>query len=640
MLATLGSNGEMHRLFWPNIDLAQNLNATWPAILSPVFGDKAVRLDDEGNWVYSQEYINDTNILKTSAKAKRCELQVTTLDFVVYDRDIVVRCYQVTNMSDGPVPAVFIYYASFYIEEGPLYNTTCFDNEYDVMLHYRRGTWFGVAGNRVPGDYQCGWCRDSSLKGSFDGNPMAMAPDGCQAWNLGVLKPGESKNIVVYITAGHERQQVLENIFYARKRGLDRLLQETADFWETYLQQGYSPTGAGRDVQKVFRRSVMVCKLLMNRDTGGIIAAPEFDESYSCCGGYAYCWGRDATFIAHAMLKAGYPGYARDFYRWAAKNQNPAGDWPQRQYTNGQLAPRWGDQIDSTGTIVWGICQYYKETWDNGFLEEMWPTVAKAGEFLLNWLNDETALARMSWDLWEERFGEHAYSFAAVYGGLKGAGQLAKAVGENELAIKWLEASISLQEKILDYFWDPGLNRFIRTRWTSVSCQEFKSRKKEGRQVREIIGPKGYITYVICGDDKADASLLGLTAPFGVVMPDDIRMRKTVNHLVESLTTPSIGGLQRYSDDCYIGGNPWVLATLWLGMFSAAAGHWKKVAECLRWALKHRTPLDFLPEQVHRNTGQTAWVVPLAWSHAMYLWLVVMTSEAGRFSWLFDDGLP
>ncbi len=639
MLATLGSNGEMHRLFWPGIDMAQNLNATWPAVLSPAFGDKAVRLNDKGNWVYSQEYINDTNILKTLAKAKRFELQVTTLDFVVPDRDIVVRRYQLTNLSGSPVPVVFIYYASFFINEGNLYNTTCFDNDYDIMLHYRRGIWFGVAGNKVPTDYQCGWCSESSLYGNFDGKSLAMSPDGCQAWNLGVLKPGESKSIQVYITAGSTRQQVLENVFYTRKCGIDRLLQETADFWETYLKQGFAPTRASENIQRVFRRSVMVCKLLMNRDTGGIIAAPEFDESYSRCGGYAYCWGRDGAFVAHAMLKAGYPGYARDFYRWAANNQNPAGDWPQRQYTNGQLAPRWGEQIDSTGTIIWGISQYYKETGDSDFLEEMWPTVARAAEFLTAWLNDESDLARMSWDLWEERFGEHAYSFAAVYAGLKGAGHLAETAGKNELALKWLEASISLKEKILDYFWDPDLQRFIRTRWKSVSYHDFENIKRAGGQIREIIGPKGYITYEVYGDDRADASLLGLTVPFGVITPDDIRMRKTVNHLEESLTNRKVGGLHRYSGDPYIGGNPWVLTTLWLGMFNAAAGHWKKSGEYLRWALRHRTALDFLPEQVDRSTGQPAWVIPLVWSHAMYLWLVVIISETNRFSWVFDEGV-
>ncbi len=630
MLAALGSNGELHRLFWPQIDMFQHIHLTWPAVLSPVFGERAVRVDDEGNWVYSQEYVKDTNILKTVAKAKRSELLVTTLDFVVPDRDIMVRCFEISNKSANQIPVVFLYYTSLHINESHFNNATCYDSDGDTLFHYKHDTWWGVAGNLVPGDFQCGWCGECSFTGNLNGNGISMAPDGCQAWNLGVIKPGQSRTLAVYLAAGGTRQEAAENIFYARNRGWDSLVKETAGFWENYLKQGYSLKGASRDIKLLFQRSLMVCKLLMNRNTGGIIAAPEFDQAYTCCGGYGYCWPRDAAFIAHAMLKAGFPDYARKFYRWAADNQNPGGGWPQRQYTNGQLAPGWGDQIDETGTVLWGMCEFYKETWDCQFIEEMWPTVVKAADFLMLSLDEETELPRISWDLWEERIGEHAYSSAAVYAGLKSAGQIAKALGEAELAIRWLETSMSLKEKILDYFWDPGLARFIRSGWISVNCEEFERRKLAGEMVREVLGPKGYITYLAFGDNTADTSLLGLTVPFGVIMADDERMQKTVRYLADTLANPNTGGIGRYSGDQYIGGNPWVLATLWLGMFEGAAGNWDKAAGCLDWALEHSTPLGFLPEQVDRHTGQTAWVVPLAWSHAMYIWLVNMMSEAKK----------
>ncbi|PKM82310.1 MAG: glycoside hydrolase family 15 [Firmicutes bacterium HGW-Firmicutes-14] len=635
ILATLGSNGELHRLFWPCIDRLQHVHLMLPAILSPALGDRGVRLNDEGNWVYSQEYLDDMGILKTVARAKRSKLEVVSEDFVLPDRDILVRAFRFTNLSDKPVPAVFLYYSCLHINESCLYNTTCFDQENDVQLHYRHDTWFAVAGSQETADYQCGCGPEEFLTGSFNGRSLAMGTSGSQAWNLGVIEPGESRTVTVFITAANSRQQVVENASFAREQGRNILLKETAAFWETYLGRLFLPHGIGHETARLLKRSVMACKMMMNRDTGGIIAAPEFDETYSRCGGYAYVWGRDAAIIAHAMLKAGYPEYAWDFYRWAAKNQFPGGEWPQRQFTDGELAPRWGDQVDSTGAIIWGICQFYKETWDNTFIEEMWPTVARAGEYLANWINDTSGLARMSWDLWEERFGEHAHSFAAVHAGLKGAGLVARALGETGLALEWLETAKNFREHIYNYFWDPCLGRFLRSAWTSVRWEVFECHKKEGGRIREVIGPKGYITYEYFGDCTPDAGLLGLTVPFGVFPPDDERMKKTVASLVEKLTNQATGGLKRYENDCYIGGNPWVLTTLWLGMFEGISGDWESAAGRLRWALDKRTPLDFLPEQVDRKTGETAWVVPLAWSHAMFILLVNMMAEANEI-----DRLP
>ncbi|MBU7006271.1 glycoside hydrolase family 15 protein [Phosphitispora fastidiosa] len=634
ILAALSSKGGLHRFFWPQIDNAQHLNHTWAALLTPAFGDRAVRLDDEGSWVYSQDYVNNIGVLQTTAGSKRGGLQVTTLDFACPDRDLVCRCFEIKNCSDRPLPVVFLFYASMHINESTQYNSTRFDNERDILFHYRQDTWFAIAGDRETDDYQCGIGSEYALSGNFDGNSVAMSPDGGQAWNLRALEPGETRNLAVFIAAGHNRQEAEDNIRYAREAGWHNLLQETTGFWEHYLGQAYIPAGAGPEVIKLYQRSVMVCRLLMNRDTGGIIAAPEFDECYTRCGGYAYVWGRDAAMIAHAMLKAGYPGYARDFYRWAVRNQLPTGEWPQRQYTSGSLAPGWGDQIDSTGAVIWGIYQYCKETWDNDFLGEAWPAVMRSGDFLQKWVSEESDLSRMSWDLWEERFGEHAYSCAAVYGGLKAAGLLAKTFGEFDTALRWLEAAKVFGENMAKYFWDSERERFIRSGWMAAGWEEFACKRDNGLQVREVIGHKGYISYEYFGDDTADASLLGLTVPFGVVLPEDDKMIKTAEHLEAALAVPDIGGIRRYAADCYIGGNPWVLTTLWLGMYYASRGNWEKAAGFARWALEHQTSLGFLPEQVDRNTGQTAWVVPLAWSHAMFLLLVNMFAEAGQTSHL------
>lgn len=631
MLAAYGCNGELYRLFWPHIDIFQHINVTWAALLSPSFGDRAIRLDDSETWMHSQEYVHDTAILKTVCQDKHNRFSVTIFDFVAPHRDILMRCFEVSNNTGSRMPAGLLYYTSLYMNESNILNSNFYDQPSDTLFHYRMDSWLGVAGDNGPSSYQCGCDSDEALYGNMSGNRVALAPNGCQFWDLGVLEPGETKRVALCFAAGRTQEEALENISYFRETGWDGLIQETSAFWADYLKRAYVPEEASSDIKKMFRRSVMVGKLLANRETGAIIAAPEVDEACNCCGGYGFCWVRDAVIIAHAMLKAGYADYARDFYRWAARHQDPSGAWPQRHYTTGALAPRWGDQIDETGAALWGMCQYYKETWDDDFLEEIWPCVEKAVGFLISNLGGENGLPQLSWDLWEERFGEHAYSYAAVYAGLKGAGQIAKKLGYGEVGLKWLEASISLKNRIVNYFWDPELERFIRSGWLGVSWHEFDEKKRAGCQVRGISGPAGYVTYQAFGDETPDISLLGLTVPFGLIEPDDVKMRKTAEHLKETLINKEVGGILRYSTDTYQGGNPWVLTTLWLGMFEGAAGDWESASARLDWALKCQNSLGLLPEQVDKHTGKPVWVVPLAWSHAMFILLVNMMSEVKRF---------
>jgi GH15 family glucan-1,4-alpha-glucosidase len=118
-------------------------------------------------------------------------------------------------------------------------------------------------------------------------------------------------------------------------------------------------------------------------------------------------------------------------------------------------------------------------------------------------------------------------------------------------------------------------------------------------------------------DPTLDVSLLGLAWPFAAVDPGGERMRATVAALESELGCPA-GSLVRYEGDTYAGGNKWVLAALWLGLWYRQAGDQARFERSLEYALSAQTGLGLLPEQV-TDDGAAAWVVPLAWSHAMLL---------------------
>jgi GH15 family glucan-1,4-alpha-glucosidase len=89
--------------------------------------------------------------------------------------------------------------------------------------------------------------------------------------------------------------------------------------------------------------------------------------------------------------------------------------------------------------------------------------------------------------------------------------------------------------------------------------------------------------------------------------------------LVQERLTTSDGGMRRFEDDRYMGGNPWPIARLWHGLYARTAGDDEALDAAVAWALDRCTPTGQLAEQVDLHTGRPTWVAPLAWSHAMLI---------------------
>ena len=79
------------------------------------------------------------------------------------------------------------------------------------------------------------------------------------------------------------------------------------------------------------------------------------------------------------------------------------------------------------------------------------------------------------------------------------------------------------------------------------------------------------------------------------------------------------GGYLRYEGDNYVGGNPWVISSLWMAKYYNEAGNTKKARECFEFVVKTATDLGYLGEQIDNNTMTTKWVIGLGWSHAMFI---------------------
>ncbi|WP_053366726.1 glycoside hydrolase family 15 protein [Bacillus sp. FJAT-27245] len=633
MLATLTKDGQLQRLYWPNIDFPQHANRFYTGIhIDDGEDGGTTSFIHEDGWEHLQSYENDTNILVTTARNFQLKIEITQTDFVVPGKDIFVRDYQVTNLSSSPNRMSFVMFSDFTVDDRKRYSTVMFNPVDDCLVHYFRQYAFAVGSSIEASQYQSGAALEAARVNKLSGKVIMNKTDGALSWELGDIAGGEKKRLTVYISAGSNLGGAVEGLAEAKKLGPGELHGITSRYWKEYLLKARQIDIEDAKVRNVYNRSLLTFKLLNDEETGAFIAGPEVDEDYDYSGGYAYCWGRDAAYIATAADVAGYHDLVSKFYYSTMATQREDGAWEHRFYTNGMLAPTWGIQIDECGSILWGIHKHYEITSDDHFLNMIWPSVEKGANYLTMFIDLETNLPLPTNDLWEKREGEHLYSTAAVYGGLVGSAKLARKLGRVDLAKQWEETAERMKKTVEERCWNDEAGSYLRALKLAVDEKTYTEATLAGKETVVEEDRKGYKTFRLMEDPVIDICLLGLNVPFEMIDENSERMRKTAETIERTLTSPVTGGLERFPGDVYIGGNPWILTTLWMALYDIKTGNFEKARAYLNWAVNNANHLGLLPEQIHKETGEPAWVMPLTWSHAMFVLTVIALEEAGELN--------
>lgn len=617
ILASLGENGQIYRLYWPNIDLFQHLGEIRTGIFIEGNTDKTLWTDDTAFFKHKQYYIKDTNILCTECFNNENSILIKSTDFAVPNKDLLIRKYSMINKGLKDIKLKFIFYMSMYITENSLYNAVSYNVENDSIVYYRNNYMFMLSSTDISEGFQGGNAYEDAEGGNLSGNVSSLGSEGALSYNF-LLKSKEQKEISFYLICAHSYSSLIEKHKQYIKYDPNYLEQQTLEYWKSFLYGCKLITTIEKEQQEVYKRSILAIKLLTDYKSGSISAAPEVDETYSKSGGYNYCWIRDGSYICNALTKVNLSDLCKDFYRWAAKIQSPNGSWLQRYYHNGNLAPSWGFQVDEGATLIWSLWEFYLKFKDINFLKELWPTIEKGCDFLLSYI-DSNYLAKPSYDLWEERVGQHTYSTAAIAAALKATYNISEVLSINYKRNYLIMVYNKIKNSIYNNLWNSEKGYYLRSVNVEISKEKYIQYKNEGRKVYEVKVCKGYNRYITALDDTVDSSLLGLSYPFNLFSPNDDHMKLTADAIEKKLWTSKVGGIKRYENDEYIGGNPWIITTLWLAIFRLKQGQTDKAKELLNWVLAHKTTLDLLPEQIDKNTGEPAWVVPLIWSHGMYL---------------------
>ena len=439
--------------------------------------------------------------------------------------------------------------------------------------------------------------------------------DGLMVWPMTQGKSFEVR---------YQLDENLDNASFRTLAGFDAAIAKAKSKDKAWVESKKAPPSyldaKGKDY---YYRTLLTLKQMQD-PAGGIIAAPEFHYPFTHCGGYGYCWGRDAGFISYAMDVCGMHEESAEFYRYMAKCQSANGSFLHRHDMDGNLGSSWGHlQPDETGSVVFGLWQHVKLSDNKEIAEELREMVDNSCQWLAEAKHSrDPELPIEGHDLWEERIGVHYYAVAAMAAGLKAGLDLYDYMGWEKPAL-WQERFDSLSKLCHSdrFMKKDGKNTFFaRTLLRKLDRETSLKMKQVGASVESYTNDHGREELALERDFVADISQLGAGYPYNIF--DFENHGDAWDELIDvtyaQLWRPGVGGVGRYEADYYRDGNPWILATLWLALAADQRGKKDIAKKCWKWVYDHTSPEGLLAEQIDPKTGNPSWVMPLTWSHAMY----------------------
>lgn len=596
-----------------------------------VWCEGVIAWSDADEWERDLRYRDETLVTEVALTHHRMALRLRCADVVDFHEDVYLRHVTVGNLADREREVRLFFGHDFHISGSGSGDTAYYRPAERLLVHYKGMRYFAInastdrgvgldqfaTGVKEVGSAEGTW-RDAE-DGRLEGNPIAQGSvDSTAAVHLQVPALGQA-SAHYWIAVGTEWRSVRALNQLVIDKTPAELLRRTANYWRLWVNKEEENYG-GQPARLVdlHKRSLLILRTQID-EGGAVIAANDSDIEQYGRDTYSYMWPRDGALVAHALDLGGFIAPATRFFQLCANIITKEGFFLHKYNADGSLGSSWhpwvyqedGDlpvQEDETALVLWALWHHFDRFRDIETIKPLYrPLVIRAANWLCEYRDPTTGLPRPSYDLWEVRYGVHAFTMGAVFGGLQAAAHFARAFGEAELGERYQTTAHEIREAAGRYLWLGSLGRFARTLY-----------RREGGKLEP--------------DATLDSSLCGLYR-FGMYPPDDARVTATLEAVHDRLwVRTDVGGLARHEDDTYqqvsrdignVPGNPWFVCTAWLAEWYTAraktADDLLPALNLLHWIAERALPSGVLAEQVNPYTNDPLSVSPLTWSHAEYV---------------------
>lgn len=589
-------------------------------------------------WEKDLRYRDDSLVTEVFLKNETLGLALRCQDAIDFQLNVYVKQIEVVDLAGRTRDVRLFFCHDFHLYGHEVGDTAYFDPRTESIIHYKLKRYFLAnccnTESKIVDYFSCG-VRDAPGRqpswkdaedGELIGSPIAW---GFAESTVGVrlsLPPGGKHTAFYWLAAGTRYEEVADLNRRVIEQTPVALIGRTSNYWRAWVRKEARSFGdLPPAITDIFNRSLLVLRSQID-NRGAITAANDSDIVRFGGDTYSYMWGRDGAFVAVALEKAGYAEPCRQFFDFCSRALGEDGYFFQHYNPDGSVASNWhawvldGKEVlpiqeDSTALLLWALWIHYECSKDIEYIRPLYEKfILKCADFLVAYRDAETLLPTPSYDLWEERYGVHAYTVAAVISGLRGAANFARVFQDTSRAEAYTSVADHMADGIVKYLYHAGHRRYARSGYRTANGYEL--------------------------DEVIDVSLLGL-ATFGVLPPMDARVVETVETIRRQLLSHTqIGGIARYHNDHYqrendvpqeVPGNPWFIATLWLGEYEIVRAENLQQLHAalpyLEWCAQNALPSGVLAEQVHPIKGYPLSVSPLTWSHAAFVWVVLLYVE-------------
>jgi GH15 family glucan-1,4-alpha-glucosidase len=537
-------------------------------------------------------------------------------DFVdIYD-DVYVRRMRIKNSTQEKKEIRIFLHQNFYIYGNNIGDTAMFYPEGNSVVHYKGRRYFLSSTVDSLGcqmdQYAMGVKDFLEMEGTWkdaeDGvlsmNPVAIGSVDSVIRHTLILDPGQEADLFYYIACGRDLDTVSalhKNMSYEL---LARMELRTENYWRLWSTK--TVPQISDDLFSLYRRSLFIIRSHLN-DLGGILASSDSDILKSNRDGYYYVWPRDAAIAAFALIRANHQGPARKFFDFSRNTISKEGYYYHKYLPDGKVASSWLPRImggksilpiqqDETNIVLWALWKHFTKIKDIEYIADFYePLVLKAAKFILDF-RDSDGLPLSSFDLWEERYGVHAFTVVTAYAALRSASRIADTFGDAIFSRDYNQAADQMKEQFEKKF-------FL---------------EDSGYYARAMVDGQ---------PDRTVDSAITSTFLFGMKDARDSRVESSMKAVMSKLWVSTTGGIARYENDYYqrirddpaIPGNPWIITTLWAAQYYLRIGDTQKALELINWVVAHRENSGILSEQINPYDGTPLSVSPLVWSHAQFV---------------------
>ncbi|MEO0586601.1 MAG: glycoside hydrolase family 15 protein [Planctomycetota bacterium] len=639
---------------------------------------KRLHWTDEG-WEIERRYQPQTLATDVTLTHEDLQVRLDCMDVVDFQKPVLVRRIDVTNLQDKVREVRLFSHHDLAMYGTKVGDTVYYDPLLRSLIHYRQARYvlscFYVDGDQQIDEYATGnagfhgaegtW-RDAE-DGALGGNPVAQgAVDSTMMCRVELPAKG-TRTVFLIMGFGKQYRDCEELQAFLHRQGPQGVIDRTVSYWRLWLTgartdlSGRPTGGLSTKAMDLFTRSLLVVRTQIDNQ-GAITAANDSDYLQFSRDTYSYLWPRDGAFVADAMDGAGFPDVSRQFFTFCSGIISDGGYFLHKYNPDGTLASSWHPWIanghpslpiqeDETALILWALWRHFARYRDIEYVRPLYTKLIQpAADFLYRFRDPVTRLPLPSYDLWEERFGVHAFTVASVYAGLTAGENFARAFGDDRLAQRYSQAARQTRDAFNRCLWSDELGRFVR-RVEFGDAERIARLVEDVRQGREPIAEHESVVEAMRSsgngkvhddgidaseainnlvvDQVLDASMYAIFS-LGMLPVDNPRVDATMKAIDAELRVKTkVGGVARYTDDYYhqvvndnedVPGNPWFICTLWMAEWhidrATSVEELKPAAEILDWVADHALGSGVLAEQVNPLNNDPMSVSPLTWSHA------------------------